>query len=344
MAFNEDKKKKLVELLAKRRAAAAGVGTSSPTTPPPSATSTPNTTEPAPVDNSQKGVVAVVVDSEDEDTYTVLVFKRLRVGEAVAPSHSTSGGLTPAFKDNPPSASSPRNLIVHEGGGESTPKGQQMPPPLELHAFLQEALKRFQDQDMVKSLEGNFLQICVARGLGDFLVASSLALIKAQEMQDLQVKMKKLKEELVLKTKAFSNHETAMYQELASLRQSEKDVKKLLFDKSQEVVQLEAKIFPLHNKVVDLEEKVEGMQAKMAKLEERATQREVQLGQVEGELAEKVELFKKDEEELTNDVADAYYEGFQDAIAQFACMHPKVDLSPFTESKCVVDGQLVLRE
>jgi len=62
------------------------------------------------------------------------------------------------------------------------------------------------------------------------------------------------------------------------------------------------------------------------------------------ERAEKVELFKKMEEELTNDVFDAYGEGFQDAIAQFACVHPEVDLSPFIESKCVVDGQLVRRE
>jgi len=61
MGFNKDKKKKLANLFAKRRAAAAGVGTSTPTTPPPSATSAPNTTEPAPVDDRQKGVV--VIDS-----------------------------------------------------------------------------------------------------------------------------------------------------------------------------------------------------------------------------------------------------------------------------------------
>jgi len=48
---------------------------------------------------------------------------------------------------------------------------------------------------------------------------------------------------------------------------------------------------------------------------------------VEGELAEKVELFKKTEEELNNDVVDAYGEGFQDAMAQFVCVHPEVDLS-----------------
>jgi len=118
MGFSKDKRKKLADLLAKRRVAAAGVGTSTPRTPPTSATSAPQTIEPAPVDNKQKGVV--VVDSNDEDTCTSLVFKRQRVGKVVAPSPSTSGG-TSAFRDNPPSASSPRHLIVHEGGGAERP-------------------------------------------------------------------------------------------------------------------------------------------------------------------------------------------------------------------------------
>jgi len=61
-------------------------------------------------------------------------------------------------------------------------------------------------------------------------------------------------------------------------------------------------------------------------------------------LAGTLESFKKTEEELTNDVVDAYGEGFQDAIAQFACEHPEVDLTPFGESKCVVVGQIVPRE
>jgi len=111
MGFNKDKKKKLADLLAKRRAAAAGVGTS-PRVSPTSATSAP--IEPAPVDDRQKGVVAV--DSDDEETCTGLVFKRQRVGEAMAPSPSPSGGI-PAFRDNPPSTSSPCQLVVHEGGG-----------------------------------------------------------------------------------------------------------------------------------------------------------------------------------------------------------------------------------
>jgi len=261
MGFNKDKKKKLAELLAKRRAAPAGVGTSTPITPPTSATSAPITTEPAPIDR-QKGVVVMTVDSEDEDTCTGLVFKRLRVGEAAAPSHFASGGLIPVFRDNPPSASSPRDLIVHENGGEIAPEDCPMPPAPKLIALLQQALKRFQDKEMLESLSGNLLQDRVAYDLGDFLVASSLALSKAQETQELQARMATLEEELALKTKAFSNRETAMYQELASLRQSKKDAKKHLFYKSHEAVQLKAKILPLCNKVIDLEEKVEGMQAK----------------------------------------------------------------------------------
>jgi len=54
-----------------------------------------------------------------------------------------------------------------------------MPPAPELPVLLQQALKRFQDKEMLESLSGNLLQDRVAYDLGDFLVASSLALSKA---------------------------------------------------------------------------------------------------------------------------------------------------------------------
>jgi len=262
---------------------AAGLGPSAPTNTLPSATSV----------NDRLKRVVVAAGTDNDDTNSGLVFKRQRVAVAEEPAHSTSDGHAQSFRDNPPNASSPRDLIVLDGGWESVAEDRQGPSPSELPIVLQQALKRFQDNEMLESLGGNFLQDCVAQGLGDFLVASSLALSKAQEAQDLQARMTKLEEELALKTKAFSTRETTMYLELASLHRSEKDIKRLLFDKSQEAVQLEAKILSLRNKVVDLEEKVKGMQSKMVRLEERATQREVQLGQGEGELAEKVELFKK---------------------------------------------------
>ena len=99
----------------------------------------------------------------------------------MAPSHSASGGLTPAFRDNPLSSSSPCQLVIHESGGESAPKGQEVPPTPELPALLQQILKRFQDKEVLESLSGNHFQDRVAHDLGDFLIASNLALSKAQE-------------------------------------------------------------------------------------------------------------------------------------------------------------------
>jgi len=69
----------------------------------------------------------------------------------------------------------------------------------------------------------------------------------------------------------------------------------------------------------------------------------VQLGWVEGELAQQAEAFKKTEAELIEDAADAYAAGFEDALAQVACVHPEMDTSPFAMSNRVVDGQVVPR-
>jgi len=226
-----------------------------------------------------------------------------------------------------------------------------MPSTSPLPVLLKRIFSRFQDKEVVEGLSGNLLQDRVVDGLGDFLIASNLALNRTQEADDLKVRVAKLEEELSTRTKTFTNRETTMYLELASLRQSEKDVNKALHDKGQEAVELEAKILPLRTHAVEHEELVAELKGKMTKLEERAIQREVLLGQVDGELVEKIESlaetiesFKKTKEELTNDAADAYGKGFQDAIAQFACAHPEVDLTPFGESKCVVDGQIVPRE
>ena len=130
---------------------------------------------------------------------------------------------------------------------------------------------------------------------------------------------------------------------MSSLRQSERDVKKSLFDKGQDYTDLELRVLPLRTRVVELEEEAEATKAKMTKLEERATNQEVQLGRVEAELTEQVEAFKKTEAELIEDVVGAYVVGFEDALAQVACVHPKMDTSPFATSNRVVDGQVVPR-
>ena len=99
------------------------------------------------------------------------------------------------------------------------------------------------------------------------------------------------------------------------------------------------------------------IKARMVKLEVRATDQEVQLGKVEAELTTqtealeraKVELvtqaeaFGKAKTELIDDAADAYAAGFEDALAQVACKHPEMDVSPFTTSNHIVDGKIVPR-
>ena len=107
-------------------------------------------------------------------------------------------------------------------------------------------------------MSDNHSQDRVVNDLGDFLIESNLALSRAQEAEDLKVRMAKFEEELSTKTKTFANWETAMYVELASLHKSEKDTKKVLHDKGQEVVQLEVKILPLRTNVIELEELVAG--------------------------------------------------------------------------------------
>jgi len=114
MGFNKYKKKKLADLLAKRRAAT-------------SATPAPQPIDPAPAVDGQRGVVAF--ETDDEDTCTGLVFKRQRVGEAVAPSASASGG-TPTFMDHPPSASSHSNLLFTRVEERAPPRARRclLPP------------------------------------------------------------------------------------------------------------------------------------------------------------------------------------------------------------------------
>jgi len=79
----------------------------------------------------------------------------------------------------------------------------------------------------------------------------------------------------------------------------------------------------------------------MARLEEKSSQQEERLAKLEEELACKDELFNQTKVELTNDAADAYAAGFEDAMAQVACVHPGVDLSQTGLSKKIVGGQLV---
>ena len=339
MRLSEDKKRKLADLLPKQRAATIRTGLSIPLAPSTSIAPTSQPTNPAPTVGELRRVLAV--ESDDEDTCIGLVFKRPRVGTSVVPSASVSAGA-PTFIDHSPSASSPLPAAALEGGGESATRSQEMDSPTPLPLLLRQALSRFQSCE-AEGLDDILLQERVANVLGDLLFGSNRALARTQAFRDLEAKMVKLEDDFVARAKVFANRETALYLEMASLRQTEKDAKKALQDKSLEAVELEAKILPLRTRTVELNDIVAELKGKVADLESRGTQREILLGQVEGELVEKTESFRRAEEELMNDAATAYDERFQDAVAQFTCAYPEVDPSLFDESKCVVDGQIVPR-
>jgi len=58
-------------------------------------------------------------------------------------------------------------------------------------------------------------------------------------------------------------------------------------------------------------------------------------------LVRKDEFFQQTKDELTSDVVDSYVAGFEDAMAQIACVHPGVDFSQIGLNKTIADGQLV---
>ena len=72
---------------------------------------------------------------------------------------------------------------------------------------------------------------------------------------------------------------------------------------------------------------------------------------LKGELTKKdEELIRKDDEKvwereaLTNDVANSFMAGFEDAVAQASGIYPQMDFSQLGLGKTVVDGGLVDKE
>ena len=110
MVLNAEKRRQLAEVALQRKA-----------TPGPSDVDafTPTASGPGPsvlafVDQRQNGV-AEATASEDEDTCSGFFFKRKRKVNVAVPANSASDA--PSFREHAPSVSSPRDLVVQEGGG-----------------------------------------------------------------------------------------------------------------------------------------------------------------------------------------------------------------------------------
>jgi len=118
MVLNAEKRRQLAEVTLRRKVALSpsDVDALAPVDAPAAAIFAPSPSALALVNHRQKGVVEATA-SEDEDTCSSLVFKRKRAADVVVPAHSVSDDCAPSFRENPPSASSPRDIVVHEGAG-----------------------------------------------------------------------------------------------------------------------------------------------------------------------------------------------------------------------------------
>ena len=92
-------------------------------------------------------------------------------------------------------------------------------------------LESFQTQERLGNLEDDSLLDHISRHLGETLVGSSLLLSKTQ-------KLKEAASQNALQIKELTRRETGRILEMAELRKSDQETKKLLFEKSQETLRI----------------------------------------------------------------------------------------------------------
>jgi len=229
MVLNAEKRARLVEVLSSRDDIAAKASTSArpaspatqiapeppsqqaiPTPSSPQAAPAPTSASPTPIVvvplaavrasppparlDKNKGVVLIASDDE-EDTMGGPTFKR-RKTTTVAPSHSYSAERTTSLRDNPPSATSPQNLLELEDGAERVPVPA---PALELPLVLQQILKGYQKGAMGSSTD-EAMQEILALSLREFFAransSSHEAELKTKEQQVLAEELALVKEQM----------------------------------------------------------------------------------------------------------------------------------------------------
>ncbi|XP_068476568.1 uncharacterized protein [Phaseolus vulgaris] len=189
----------------------------------------------------------------------------------------------------------------------------------------------------------------------------------------------KTKCDMLMQGLEFLRVENDLKDELQSVRKDNKELRKKLHDKLQDVVELENRIVPLREKIATLEEAKKTDAEKMVDLVKRSIERETLLGKVEQDQdkasqelsetapelarvreensglkkkADKLELevtrvreensgFKTKIDELQLEAAQVLTSGFGAALEQFACKYPDLDLSEFSVYNEVVDVKIV---
>jgi len=167
---------------------------------------------------------------------------------------------------------------------------------------------------------------------------------------------------------------------LKEAQKAKEAASKRLHEAGQAHAELLGQVVPLCVQIVDLKDAVETSKAQQKKLEDHCVDLKLKLGAAEAaleaktkacdlleamvmafdlleaelraelvkafaakdqELASQAEHFKKAEEELVQDVAGAFADGFAEAVAQAACANPGIDVSSCSPFNEIVEGKIV---
>jgi len=219
--------------------------------------------------------------------------------------------------------------------------------------------------------------------LGAFLACATTwrdqARAKANELSSLQALEKEcasLKEEKQTLERHWARQEEPYKDSLKEAQKAKDAASKRLHEAGQTYTELLGQVVPLRVEIVDLKDAAKTSEAKMKKLEDQCVDRDVKLGATEAafeaktkafdlleaefvklwaesvkavaakdqELAFLAEHFKKAEQELVDDAAGAFANGFAEALAQAACANPGIDVSGCSPLNEVVEGKIVLVE
>jgi len=202
----------------------AGVAMQKKTAPGPSA---PRPSAPDLKDKRLKRVAEVVevAPSEDDETCSGLVFKKKRKADAAIPVPSDSDGRALSYRECPPNAFSPRNVVVHEGIEESSSEGDQWESFADLSSFLQKVFHSTRTKERLDNLEEDPLLEHVPRQLGETLVGTSLLLSKMQ-------RAKEMASQEALQTTKLKCRMIGLTLEVEELHKTDRETKSLLFEKS----------------------------------------------------------------------------------------------------------------
>ena len=350
-----------------------------------------HTSTPAPLD---KGKGILVVPSDDEGSGEGQVLKRRRTNRVIS-SRSASPQRGGSLRDNPPSATSPTQQLGQEEGAKSAPPSTQAPATqatapetLEIPSAIMQLMRGFNERSSGSSF-GEAKKEGMPYYMGAFLAIAldwrAQAKTKAIEMQALQALKREvatLKEEKLKLAQLWEQKKGAYKTSLVETRKAEEAANLRLHEAGQKYADLLGSMVPLQAEVAELRVVAENSKvlgAKLSETEEKQAakiealnllqaengklQAEVNKLQVEKEFLDKqlasqnskIEELEKSNQELIDDMAGTFEEGFKEALAQATCENPEINTSlaqatcenpEINTSNCdpgnqVVDGKVV---